>query len=66
MSDELVCVSAVCPFCGTVSTIIVYSDDLDLYKAGADMRIAFPYLNADEREVLISGICPTCSDNLFV
>ena len=39
----------VCPFCGVAHVITVRPDD---------------YLAAEEREMLISGICPDCWDDL--
>lgn len=34
-------------------------------EAGNYIQNAFPELTPDEREILISGICGTCFDNLF-
>ena len=33
--------------------------------AGENIQIAFPDLTADQREILISGICPECWDKIF-
>lgn len=37
---------------------------LDAVNKGALVQRAFPNLNRDDREVLISGICPSCFDNI--
>lgn len=42
-----------------------YLDGLKAYKAGALMQHAFPMLNDDEREFLISGITPEVWNKLF-
>lgn len=55
----------VCPFCGHKNYILVFEDDYLAWEAGTLAQIAFPYLTADEREALISGICPDCWDSLF-
>jgi hypothetical protein len=41
-----------------------YKDYLD-WQNGVLAQVAFPYLSANEREALISGICPTCWEKMF-
>lgn len=61
-----VCVVTVCPFCGHGNEVEVNEDDyLDWSDGVLLAQDAFPYLSADEREMLISGICPTCWDGMF-
>lgn len=56
----------VCPFCGKENEITVkVSDYLDWQSGEVLVQNAFPYLSADEREMLISGICPTCWEEMF-
>ena len=55
-----------CPFCGQEHTITVDEWDYELwYFADLPAQKAFPYLSTDEREMLISGICPTCWEKTF-
>lgn len=54
-----------CPFCGHENEILVYEDDYLAWQAGELAQNAFPYLSADDREMLISGICPKCWDDMF-
>lgn len=54
-----------CPFCGEVSFVTVKTMDFIDWKNGKVAQKAFPYLSADEREVLISGICPNCWEQMF-
>ena len=60
-----VCVVTRCPFCGRGNEVKVNEDDYLDWQDGMLVQDAFPYLNANEREMLISGICPTCWDGMF-
>lgn len=61
----LVYITTVCPICHEEHEVGVYQDDYLRWCDGALAQDAFPYLTADEREMLISGICPTCWDKMF-
>ena len=54
-----------CPMCGRGNEVEVNEADYDDWSDGVLAQVAFPYLNADEREMLISGICPTCWARTF-
>lgn len=54
-----------CPFCGKGHSVWVNEIDYLDWQDGELAQNAFPYLSADEREMLISGICPTCWDEMF-
>lgn len=54
-----------CPFCGRANFIEVNEIDYLDYDDGMKVQDAFPYLSADEREMLISGICPDCWNKMF-
>lgn len=54
-----------CPFCGHAHEVEVNEMDYWDWQDGELAQRAFPYLSADEREMLISGICPTCWDKMF-
>ena len=60
-----VCVVTACPFCGHAHEVEVNEMDYLDWQDGELAQNAFPYLSADEREMLISGICPTCWDEMF-
>jgi len=61
-----VTVVTVCPMCGHANEVAVNEEDYFNWSFdGALVQDAFPYLSADEREMLISGICPKCWDKLF-
>ena len=60
-----VCVMTQCPFCGRGNEVEVNEVDYWDWDDGMLAQDAFPYLSADEREMLISGICPTCWEKTF-
>lgn len=62
---NIITIVTICPFCGTETCIDVFSEDYKLWIEGALVQNAFPYLSADERELLVSGICPTCWEQMF-
>ena len=63
--DSAVIVITACPFCGKAHEVLVNEEDYLNWDDGELVQNAFPYLSADEREMLISGICPTCWDSMF-
>lgn len=60
-----VCVVTYCPFCGKAHEIEVNEIDYLDWQDGELVQNAFPYLSADEREMLVSGICPDCWNGMF-
>lgn len=54
-----------CPFCGKVNSVMVAADDYAAYLEGMLIQDALPYLSADEREMIKTGICGGCWDNMF-
>ncbi len=55
----------VCPICGEEHFIFANVEDVWAWEDGELVQNAFPYLSADEREILISGICPECWAKMF-
>lgn len=58
-------VTTICPFCGHAHEVAVSEADFWDWQDGALVQDAFPYLTADEREMLVSGICPDCWEQTF-
>ena len=58
-------VSVTCPFCGKESFLTLSANDFNAWQNGELVQNAFPYLDANERELLVSGICPDCWDKMF-
>ena len=54
-----------CIGCGKSHTVEVSEEGYFKWKAGAFVQDAFPELTPDEREMLISGTCKPCWEELF-
>ena len=54
-----------CVLCGLTNTVECDEDGLRKWEEGEAVQVALPELNADDRELLISNICPKCFDNMF-
>lgn len=65
INREEVVILTKCPICGEEKEIYVNFEDWIDWTNGASVQVAFPYLSADEREQIISGICPTCWARMF-
>ena len=53
-------VKCVCPMCKTDAFLCVDALDYADWQLGKHAQNAFPYLSLNDRERLISGICPKC------
>ena len=58
-------VTTVCPMCGDVKFFNLPADEFKTWQDGELIQRALPDLDANDRERLISGICPTCWDKMF-
>ena len=58
-------IKIICDICHIEYELTVTEESVDNYRKGMLIQDAFPYLTPDERELLISGICGKCFDNLF-
>jgi len=54
-----------CVQCKETQHITVGTADLMIWEYGELIQNAMPYLTAGQREILISGVCETCFDNMF-
>ena len=61
----MVTIQTICPHCGKVTYLDVPFLNYLAYMEGEPIHECFPELSADEREMLISGVCPTCWDEMF-
>jgi len=58
-----VAIQCKCPICGQKNIVFVELEDYYKWTSGAGLvQEIFPYLFADERELLVSGICGSCWD----
>ena len=58
-------VKTTCPICHCDTYLQVDAKEYARWQAGELIQVAMPDLDADEREMLISGICPTCWEDMF-
>lgn len=65
MNNEWVLLVMECPFCGLEHEVEVKEDDYIDYLAGELVQRSFPYLNATQREQIISHLCPECQEKMF-
>lgn len=54
-----------CPFCRKVNEVSTNEMDWLAWECGANAQDAFPYLSSAEREMVMSGICPTCWEQMI-
>lgn len=54
-----------CVVCKQPHKIKVDNKDMAKYQNGAKVQEAFPYLSADDRELIISKTCGRCFDEMF-
>ena len=59
------CMLIPCVFCKEVHEIWVSADDYWDWEPDMHVQDVFPYLSPEEREMLISGICPDCWEKIF-
>ena len=63
--NDSVFVGRHCPICGEYHEVEVSESDFVAWQCGEHAQNAFPYLTANEREILISGICSKCWTDMF-
>ena len=66
MPSRDVIIDKSCPLCKKESTVSVTQESLKEYANGALIQNAFPYLDANERELIMTGICGICWDKEFL
>jgi len=54
-----------CSVCGNSSEIQVVESDLKRWQGGEHVQNVFPWMSADDRELLISGTHPACWDDMW-
>ena len=63
--DETTTISICCPFCHNTTELVVPFEGYKAWQSGELVQNALPELSVDDREMLISGTCETCWDELF-
>lgn len=65
MDTAAVEITKVCPFCGKVNRVIVDTESYRMLQDGVPIQRVFPTASATQREILISGICENCQNDIF-
>lgn len=55
----------ICKKCGAGIHVPASTDQILRWQQGELIQVAMPHLTADQREILISGICGPCYDDIF-
>lgn len=70
-SNGKIILSTICPFCHKEQTMVLEGHEADAYKNGKIayangtlIQDAFPFFDADQREFILTGICPECWDSM--
>ena len=58
-------VECVCPVCKAKAGVVVEEEAFRWWKSGEVIQRAMPLLSGDDRERLMTGICPDCWEKLF-
>lgn len=64
-NEEMLTIGVMCYVCKKVYAITLPKKGLIAWKSGTPIQNAFPNLDADTRELLISHTCAPCFDRMF-
>ena len=66
IGNGLIELAVTCPFCSKWSKVRITKEKFERYAEGKEkVQDIFPELSADDREILISGICLDCQKKVF-
>ena len=65
VEGKAVGIAVTCRVCSTEHRFILDKEQYFNWQAGMVIQQAFPEMDPDIRELLISSICGTCFDNMF-
>lgn len=54
-----------CPFCHSLHVVMTPEAGFDRFIAGEHVQNALPGLSSNDRELLLSGVCPKCWGELY-
>lgn len=54
-----------CVFCGKTHSVDLMEYQFNLWREGELIQNAMPNASVEDREFLISGICPKCQEDIF-
>lgn len=62
--EPMTVVSNVC-YCGEVQKVSLPLNSLKEWRSGVSIQLAWPEGSPEQREILLSGTCPSCWNELF-
>lgn len=65
LSEKKLKLVRACFSCREPQMIEVFQKDLEAWQKGKTIQQAIPYVSADKRELLISGVCGKCFNEMF-
>lgn len=65
MQNQIILLQIKCPFCGTTSHLSVDAESYNKFKQGELVQQAFPNMSTYDRELLITGLCINCQNQMF-
>lgn len=58
-------IQRICPYCRCHNLVTVLVSEFENWENGELIQKAFPELSADDRELLLTGICSKCWNEIF-
>jgi phage FluMu protein Com len=63
--DKKITLEKRCPICGKMNEFHCLESEYQKWLDGELVQKCFPNATPDERELMITGICPECWDNMM-
>jgi DNA-directed RNA polymerase subunit RPC12/RpoP len=61
-----VCIQSItCRKCGKTFEFPTFREDFERFEKGEHIQYVLPYISPEYRELMLSGICPTCWKELM-
>jgi hypothetical protein len=61
-----VCIQSItCRKCGKTFEFPTFKEDFEQFEKGEHIQYVLPYISPEYRELMLSGICPTCWDEIM-
>ena len=61
-----VCIQSItCRKCGKTFEFPTFKEDFERFEKGEGIQYVLPYISPEYRELMLSGICPTCWDEIL-
>jgi len=62
--SKVITIDTECPFCHEHHRVSVMKEEYDKWKSGELIQRAFPTMRPETRELLITGICSSCWNDM--